>query len=274
MSISDAKTYVELEPPVVYQGGYLGHANVIPAGAHDLLGAEYVTNACAPGGLWTELCYNVDQQLCDPQTTPVPPIGGYKQFGKPELVEGSPFTVYDGTDCELARLDDALAGAEQRLSYSEGRQVDEYIYAWLDANADTNIGTLDDDIRTVIMVMEDMASQLYGSYGVIHMFRSMVLCARSRNLVFDAPGGGLETINGTKVIDVANPTPGATPQNVFLTGRVTLIQGEVNSHVVAGVNRPDGTCDPQRALAERMYVPLVECMVVKATATCEPIPAT
>jgi len=37
--------------------------------------------------------------------------------------------------------------------------------------------------------------------------------------------------------------------------------------VAPAVTRPDGSCDPQRALAERMYVPLIECTVVKATAT-------
>jgi len=272
MSIQAAKKYIEIPAPVVNQNGYLGHANIIPAGDHDLLGAEYVTNACAEGGLWTELCYSVDQQLCDPQTTPIPPVDGYKEFGKPELVEGEPFAVYDGNDCGLVALEDAMAGAEERLSFSEGRQVDEYISGWLEANTDQDLGEL--SIRETIMVMEDVASVLYGSYGVIHMHRSMAACARSQKLVFEDGAGGYETFLGTKVIPVANNTPGGV-QDVYLTGRVSLIQGDVLSQVVPEVNRPDGTCDPQRALAERIYVPLVECMVVHATATCDPtIPAT
>lgn len=272
MSISAAKSYVEVPNPVVNQNGYLFNVNVIPAGLHDLLGAEYVTNACAEGNIWTELCYNVDQQLCDPTGTPVAPVDGYKQFGKPELVEGEPFAVYDGTDCALIPLEQAQKGAEDRLSFSEARQVDLYLSGWLAGNVDQDLGAL--DITSCIMVMEDVASVLYGSYGVISMHRSMAVCARKMDLIFDAPDGGLQTILGTKVIAVANDIPGGE-QDVFLTGRITLIQGSVESHVVPEVVRPDGTCDPQRALAERLYVPLVECMVVHATATCEPIiPAT
>lgn len=264
MSFTDAKTYLEIPSPVVNQNGYLGHANVVSAHSHDLLGAEYITDACADGERWNDLCYSADQTPCDNSAVPLP-TGGYKQFGQPELVEGSPFAVYDGVECGLMPLAESLERAEQRLSFSQARQVDQHVMEILAATAGTDLGSL--TIEQTISQFEDWAAQMYGSYGVISLSRGQAIQAQAKDLIESSPSGGLQTILGTQVIAVATATPGAATEDAFVSGRITIIQGPVHSHSVPGVNRPDGSCDPQRALAERMYVPLVECMVVKATIT-------
>ena len=272
MSINIAKSYVEVPAPPVRQGGILSVANVIPATGHELLGAEYITDACAPGHVWVDLCYNVEQQLCDPQSTPTPPVGGYKVFDQPSLVEGEPFAVYDGVECGLMSIEEAETRAKARLGYSERRQVDKYMQAWLESSKDLSLTV--GSLRDQIMAMEDIAGDLYGGYATLLMPYRMITCGRSQDLVHTAPGGGYETINGTRVGGFAVDYPTAPdPANIYLTGQITFIQGPVESHSVASYTHPDGlTCEPARAIAERMYVPLVECMIVGAQATCDPAP--
>jgi hypothetical protein len=256
MNISEARTYVEVPPAVPFQGGILSVAQVLSAGEHDLLGAEYQTDACADGGIWDLLCWS-DVNLAGCPGTPVPPPpGGFKKFGKPDMVQGSPFAVYDGVDCDGPGSTGNEERARRRLSYSEGRQVDTKITAILEADKDTDLGAL--SLEEAIMSFEDLAAVNYGGYATIVMPRSMAVCAYAQRLVERGPNGALMTVNGTQVANTAAADAQTiNTAKVYLAGRITLI-------------RPDGQCDPRRALAERMYVPLIECLVVAATATCNP----
>jgi len=262
--LSSAKSYVDVQSPIVNQNGYLGGSKIMAAGAHDLIGAEYLTNACADGATWEDWCYAVDQKFCDPlDPVIVAPAGGYKVFGKPELVEGSPFVVYDGVDCELNDLADSGRMAVDRLSFSEVRQVDYSMIALLDTMVSLDLGNT--TVAPALELMEDNASALYGGYGVISMPRSLLVQAAANRLVFPSPDGGHQTATGTKVLATAQADPVGN-RSIYLTGQVTLIQGQVQSHSVPSTSyRGEVDCAPMRALAERMYVPLIECMVVKAT---------
>lgn len=269
MTIAIAKSYLDITPVHRYEGGILSVANVIPATGHDLMGAEYMTDACTEGGLWTEICYAIDLMLCE-GGTPTPPVGGLKVFGEPSLVEGEPFAVYDGLACPaIGDIGDAATRARLRLGYSEGRQIDMYMQTMFDSLAPAPIvGT---DLADIIGQFETIAALEYGGTAIIHMSRSHAVCAKSRNLIETAMDGSLVTVNGTRVGALA-----AMPDHVeslYLTGQITLLQGNVITRVVPEVIRPDGTCDPRRALAERILVPLVECTVITATAPCETAPA-
>jgi hypothetical protein len=181
--------------------------------------------------------------------------------------------VYDGVDCNRPGEAPNDARARARLEFSEGRQVDHYFETWLSANEDSSLGAV--SLTDAIMAFEDIGSEMYGSYPVIVMPRGMAVCAAMQKLIFPAAGGGLETINGTQVAAICPKTVGLNTADIWVTGRISVIQGPVEAHAVGPVTHPDGTCSPARALAERIYVPLVECMIVGATATCETtIPAT
>jgi hypothetical protein len=272
MNISEARKYVEVPAAVPFQGGILSVAQILSAGDHDLLGAEYQTDACAEGGIWDLLCW-IDKGIadCAGSTVPAPP-GGYKQFGQPDMVSGSPFAVYDGVDCDGPGSTGNEERARRRLGYSEGRQVDRKVTAILEAGKDADL--TDVSLQEAIMAFEDLAAANYGGYPVIVMPRSMAVCAYAQRLVERGPNGGLITVNGTQVAATAPADDATTPNEarVYLAGRITLIQGDVRTIEVPGVVRPDGKCDPRRALAERMYVPLIECTVVAATASCNPTP--
>lgn len=274
MNISEARKYVEVPAAVPFQGGILGVAEILSAGDHDLLGAEYLTDACAEGGVWNLLCFfDATHGSCAGGTPAPPPPGGFKKFGSPDLVQGSPFAVYDGVDCDGPGSTANAERATRRLGYSEGRQVDVKVTSVLEAMKDVDLG--DVTLQEAIMGFEDLAAANYGGYGTIVMPRSMAVCAYAQRLVERSPGGGLMTVNGTQIANTA-VTDASTPESadIYLAGRITLIQGDVRTIEVPGVVRSDGTCDPRRALAERMYVPLIECIVAAATVTCDLIPTT
>lgn len=265
MSITIAKSYIEVPAPPVRVGGVLSVATIVPVelGNHAMLGAEYLTDACADGDVWENICSLIDLKFCEggPVT---PPVDGFKTFGQPDLVEGSPFAVYDGVECGLTSLEDAEARAISRLGFSENRQVDQKVAELLDAQKSASLGPL--SALDAIMEMEQIIAESYGGYGTILMPYSLMVCAFAEDLIVRAVGGGAATINGTAVVGYATPrTP--TADNVFAVGRIVVVQGPVLSYSVPPVTRPDGTCDPARALAERIYVPLFECIVVGASVT-------
>jgi hypothetical protein len=47
-----------------------------------------------------------------------------------------------------------------------------------------------------------------------------------------------------------------------------MLRSPVNTFSVPQQPRDDGTYAPARALAERIYVPLFECLVAKVEASC------
>jgi len=267
---SEARTYVEVPPPVPHRGGTLQVANIIPGGSHGLMGAEYITDACADGGRWDEICYNVDQQLCDPVSTPAPPAAGYKLFEQPDLVQGSPIAVHAGTDCGLETQAENEARARRMLEFTEGVQLDFRMVQVMTAEQDSNIGAM--DIVSLIGTFDDMAFRIYGGYGIIWLTKATAVYAHAERAVVDSPDGGMMTVNGTRIAALVTEGVVGGDSEAFVTGQVSLIQGDVMTMTVPPVTRPDGTCDPQRALAERMYVPLIECFIVGGTATRTPTP--
>lgn len=186
-----------------------------------------------------------------------------KTFTQPDLVEGAPFAVYAGVDCPAVGMADSesLERARRRLAYVEGRQVDYHVTQHIAAEG---LALTDGTLLDVMMEAEELASTYYGGYATILLSKSMALCARSQELIQDSPGGGFVTVNGTRVGSVAT----VGPENVFLTGQITLIQGPVLDRIVPETVLPDGTCAVRRALAERIYVPLIECLMYAGTATC------
>lgn len=256
MSITEARKYLDtIEPVTPYVGGVLSVANVVPAtDVHALLGAEYQTDACAVGGVWEEYCY------VDNDPTANPPAEGVKDFEQPDLVQGSPFTAYAGVECDLADMGEAAQRAEARLGYVESRQVDEYVWAEVTTGAtDVTSTTLLDAVSK----MELDVAQLYGGYATLLVPRDLVVCGFSQDLFVRGPQGQIMTHQGTLVANVA-----VDAAKIAATGRITLVQGAVQVRSVSEAILPDGSVVPRRALAERMYVPLTECVQLSGDATC------
>ena len=262
MSTQIAKSYIDVAPVNPYHGGVLSVANIIDySDPHLGLGAEYLTDACAEGGIWDEFCYSVDQNLCQ-GVTPTPPVGGYKNLDEqPDLTEGDPFAVYAGVECSTPGEMPDEARARDRLGYVESRQVDQRV--WVQAGTDA-LPLTGGTLLQAVAEAEDMAAQEYGGVATLLVPRGLVTCGYSNDIfVWDGVEQVHKTHQGTLVANVA-----VVAEEIRLTGRITLARGSVMTTSAPETIRPDGTCDPRRALAERIYVSLLECMKYAGPATC------
>lgn len=252
--ISGARNYVSVPAVEVALGGVLRVARVIEVSdPHDLLGAEYETDACAEANVWDEFCTD----------NPV----GTKLFDEgPDLVEGDPFAVYAGVSCQLAHLDVSKARAERRLAYGESRLVDAHICDWLATNS-VDVGTTTAaKIEDAIGMLENYAATVYGGAPTLLVPRRLVPLACRQGLIVTGFDGALTTCQGSRIANVACGDADG-PWTVYATGQITLLRGAVVSFATSQQPVSTTVTNPARALAERLYVPLIECLAARVEVT-------
>lgn len=191
-----------------------------------------------------------------------------KDFESPSLIEGEPFAVYAGVECNAIGMSDAeaTAAAPRRLAYVESRWVDYHLAAHIATDPDT-VALTGAPLAEMFEEAEDLLANGYGGYGTILIPKGLLVRARSQDLVERAADGSLVTVNGTRVAGIAWLSS-VTALNFFAVGQITMLQGPVlPTRIVPEVVLPDGTCHPRRALAERIYVPLIECFAAAGTVT-------
>lgn len=186
--------------------------------------------------------------------------------GGPDLIQGSPHTIYAGHDCPAVGMNDseAIARARRKFDYARPALIDQHITDLIVADG-TSVPT--DDLADVVMKFEELAAQEYGGYATILLTKPIAVCAYAQRLIDFSPDGGLMTINGTKVGNI-HPVTNAGGSNAFLVGRIVLLEGPIQDRIASQVVLPDGTCHPRRALAEQVIVPLIECLMYHSVATC------
>lgn len=254
--ITGARNYIDVPAVLPATGGVLDAARVIDASdPHDMLGAEYQTDACAEGYVWDEFCT-------------VAPTGDKTFDDAPDLITGDPFAVYAGVECDLQRLDEAAERARRRLAYTERHLVDEEVWALLDTLS-TDLGTGPFPVHQAIGIGEAFASTVYGGQPTMVIPRTAVACACVNGGIRANLDGSLVTCQGSRVANVAGPTPfDADSVPMYVTGQITLLRGPVNTYSVPSMTDDAGVLHPPRALAERLYVPLIECLVAKIEVSC------
>lgn len=190
-----------------------------------------------------------------------------KTFESPSLIEGEAFAVYGGIECNSMGMPDAEAEAraDRRLGYVESRWVDYHMAAQIAADPAT-VALTGAPLDEMFEEAEDLLANGYGGYGTILIPKGMLVRARSLQLVERAADGSLVTVNGTRVAGIAWLST-VTPLNFFAVGQITMLQGAVLPRIAPEMVLPDGTCQPRRALAERIYVPLIECFAAAGTVT-------
>lgn len=258
--IAGARWFLDVPAPPVLGGGVLSVARVIDnPPTHALMGAEYTTDACATAQEWLE-------DWCD--MTPANP----KVFDTEwELVQGDPFVAYTGLECMITTLDEARGRVVQRFGYAEGRAVDKNVAAWLSANAAVDLGG-PFPVNEAIGIAEAYAATVYGGEPTLLIPRQFVSCACGYAIHRELDGS-LRTCQSSLVGNITAPItlPVADPVEgtMFVTGQITLLRGEVGSYSTPQQVLDDtGTFAPPRALAERIYVPLIECLTAKVKVTC------
>ena len=80
MSIAEARSAPTIPPVAPVVGGVTAVARVVTAATHDLLGVEYLTDACAEGAEWADMCA-FDATIG--QCVPPPPLSSGATAGAP-----------------------------------------------------------------------------------------------------------------------------------------------------------------------------------------------
>lgn len=264
-NITGARNYVEVAAPAPKVGGLFTAATVIDStDPHDLLGAEYQTDACTFAEHWSagNCGYGFPPTPCNPTPNRGPTL---KEFRGLDLVTGDPFTIYDGIDCELvgAPSDHYRGRVEASLRLKEQKAAEEHVAGLLLALATTESAA---DVVEAIAEAEAWLAENYAGLGVIHMDRrTAALAGDALEVGLD---GRLSTRQGTPIANGAGYK--ALGGAVVASGQVTLLRGPITATTAPGMNV--GTeCTPPRVLAERTYVPLIECGAIKVTVTTPPV---
>lgn len=250
-------------------GGLFPVATVIDVSdPHALLGAQYETDSCGAASLWEHDCPAVYPALpCDEEQ-----VGDLvlKTFRSLTLVTGDPITVYDGIDCNLlgGDPDRFVRRVRDSLLLKEQAAVERHMAVLLDT-LDTGNAAVPETVADAIATAEAWLDANYAGLGLIHMSRTAVNTAAAAHLIVAGPDGTVATIQGTPIANGAGYAGlGAT---IYASGQVTLLRGPIVQNVTPSMNI-DTNCVPPRALAERTYVPLVECGTRKIVVTPPTVP--
>jgi hypothetical protein len=251
-NITGARAYVTVPAPEARLGGLFPTARVIDVSGHELLGAEYQTDACTPAEHWSagNCGYGYPATPCNPDGTPT-----LKTFHGLTDVTGDPFTIYDGIDCNLLGTDDLGGRVRAALSLKEAKAVETHVLTLLQAAG--GAATSAADIVAQIAAAEDWLAENYEGQGVIHMSRGTAALACAAQAVSPGLDGTLATCQGTPIANGAGYS--ALGDSVVASGQITLLRGPVEFREAPQMDNGDGTCSPPRSLAERTYVALIEC---------------
>ncbi len=281
MTLTGLRARVEANTTERRVTGWLAGAEVRDVTGHELLGAEYETEACIldDGGEFIDDCLGMTGGFAvPPAVQPVPPgapndptkVSDVKSFQTPsDLVTGDPFTTFAGIKCDMVTASEEvyLERSKRKHRYVESRQVD-YHMARLISEQGNHMG--DCPLSNMIYNAEYAAVNEYGGHAYMWMSMPLLLCAAQQKLISPCPPDMCvsattmwRTPSGNYAIGIAHDDR-VTASNFFLTGEVLMLRGPEESHVVNDVKN-----NVRKALTERVYVPLIECMAYHATATCD-----
>jgi hypothetical protein len=257
--IAGARQWIDLPDPEPLRGGVLSVARVIDApDPHALMGVQAQTDACAEIEMWTQWC----------DMTPATE----KTFeGAKEVVVGDPFALYVGVACDLQRIDEAQERARRRFGFAESRSLDAALYPTLETLAD-DLATATLGVAQGIGAAEAYAATFYGGAPTLLIPRQFAGCACQSGALKTNLDGTLTTCAGSKVglitAPVTLPFTDASSAEIYVTGQIVLLRGEMIAKSVPQQVFDDGTFAPARALAERLYVPVFDCLVAKVAVAC------
>jgi len=261
-NIAGAQVYIDVPAPERKTGGVIDSVRVIDVTGHALLGAEYLTDACNTLNEWLSNCETVYPPGCAGGPEPT----NTKDFDNLDLVSGEPFALYNGLRCEgPGQQTDALeARAKASLELKESRGVENFLKGLLIGLSGSSTYAAK-DVVDAVAYLEQWLDDEYGGKGFIEMSRHTAVLACAAQIIGPGLDGRMATCQGTPVI------LGVGDKNtLFASGQITLLRGPIGVYSVPEMTLADGTCAPARTLAERSYVPLVECGATKATLTTTP----
>ena len=253
MSMTATRNHVAIPAPAVRVGGVMSVARVIDiTDPHDQLGAQYESQACASGQILTDLC--------------APHTG--KVFDDMTWVTGEPFVVYTGVECDFMQSGEAERKINERFGFIESASVDQGVLADL-AALDVPVGAGAEPLASAVGILEATMAVAYGGVATLYVPANLVTQGCAANVFHRQADGTIVTCQGSKVANMAawDGTLQSATHTIYASGQITILRGPLLGPHYAPNFMEGATYHPARALAERVYVPLIECVVFSTTAT-------
>lgn len=233
-------------------------------------GAHTITLAAADGSDWTSA------EFTWPLTVGLPNVLalGTKTPSQVSVVSGAPFSIYKTVECQDLIEDDS-AWAREALALGEAHAVESAFMQAVLAQPTTVLpnGTTAVSLINGIALLEGYAADVYGASPTLHMPRSVATRAAAHDGITPGLDWTMTTLQGSPVANGGGyslnlgPTGAPAPAGqawLYVTGAVTLVRGSVQVHRVL-----DHTVNNQVTLAERTYVPSVDCFAAAVLVTLE-----
>jgi hypothetical protein len=263
-------------PTGVYTFGVTGETSVVDStspysASFDITGAVAPITVTVTSTAGLTFSYIISAL---PLVAPVTLTAQEKTPGQIDVIQGDPFLAYRMVEC-LDLTDDDTGWARTAFGMGEAYAVEEGFWRTVLAQPDTTIvsGT-GIPLLDGIALAERYAASVYGGIPTLHMDRGMAtfglasmalensldwtITTRQGSLV--ANGGGYDLNTGPTGLPAAAGTDW-----LYVTGYVTIGRTPLT------VNRVlDHAQNSQQVLAERTYIPLVDCFKAAILIDLEP----
>lgn len=233
-------------------------------------GPHTVTLTAADGTEWTSASFTWPLVVGLPNVVRI----GEKVASQINVVQGTPFSVYKTVECQ-SLVDDDTAWAREALALGESHAVEAAFMQAVLAQPTTALpnGSTAVSLVNGIALLEGYAADVYGAVPTFHIPRSVATRAIAKDVLtvgldftVITPQGALVANGGGYSLNLG-PTGEPAPAGqawLYVTGQVVLTRGPVEAHRVL-----DHTNNNQVVLAERTYVPTVDCFAAAVLVTLE-----
>lgn len=209
-----------------------------------------------------------------PVATPLVLAAANKTAGEITVVQGDPFTVYRMVECSDLTDDDST-WARRAFGLGEAYGVEEGFYRTVLAQPDTVVvSSTGVPLLDAIALGERYAGSVYGGIPTFHMDRGMAALGLAADALENSLDWTITTRQGSYVANASGYTSNVGPDGttaaagtdwLYITGYVTIVRLPLSVNRVLDVDNNN-----QVVLAERAYVPLVDCFKAAILVDLEP----
>jgi len=270
VSVMWPRNRIDVPAPPIAVGGFLAGAQVINVtdGDHSLMGAEYESTACFGDpvrytGSWCEVAEPVID--CEARAVVVPPDPKYF-YPASGVYDGMPFALYQGVECDMQPSEQSLAQVKEAYAYGERRSIDQTLMLILKNHPNLYDPGMDPAPPAVVLgFLEQEVARSYGGTALIAIPMQDIPAFCQAQLIAPNIDGTFSSCQGSTIIGTASYD---NDHALYAMGRMVLIRGPLNTYSAPPqmIGCPDGSyiSQPARALAERIYVSIIECEPIKS----------
>lgn len=261
-----ANPTVRVEVPSITpaRGGLKAVANLVPnSDAHiGLGGVDYTPEACgvpapAPGLCLPNAALGVDEDA-------------EKEFGGVPFIAGEPFALYKGVECDLGGWQEYGDRASRGLELGESFGLESAIQKIILNGDDTEVLAGEYSMVSGVAALEQYAASVYGGAPTFHVSRYGTTFLFDKG-VFDSDDDFVVTTKQGSLVanggGYSSTGPGGVEAGpgqfwLYASGQVNIFHGDITVSEAKAL-----PTNRAFALAERIYVPTIECFVAAVLVT-------